>query len=74
MVYKKKSKKIVYLLTIILFKYKSNMNYIKTTLENLKEKYPEFISFFTYYEVNWFKYLEDGSIDYTKVTKLQRCN
>ena len=50
------------------------MDYITTTFANLKEKYPEFITFFSYYEDNWFKYLEDGSIDYTKVTKLQRCN
>lgn len=50
------------------------MKFIKTSIENLKVKYPQFLSFFSYYESNWYKYLQDGSIDYTKVSKLQRCN
>ena len=60
--FKHEAQEIAYLLSTILFKYKS---------ENLKKKYPDFLSFFAYYESNWFQYLEDGSIDYTKLTKLQ---
>lgn len=30
--------------------------------------------FFSYYESNWYKYLKDTSLNYTKITKLQHSN
>ena len=50
------------------------MNYIRETIQSMKDKYKDFISFFDYYEKNWYKYLEAGILDYTKISKLQRCN
>ena len=67
---KNKSLEINYLLTIIVFKYKSDMEYLYKTLENWNKKYPGYKSFFDYYENYWYKYLKDGSIGYTK---LQNC-
>ncbi len=49
------------------------MNYLKSTLNELKANYPGFISFFNYYESNWYYYLENSILDYSKITKLQRC-
>ena len=72
--YKKSNEEIAYLLTIILFKYKSNMKYIEKTILNMKKTYPDYEIFYDYYEKNWYKYLESGVLDYTKITKLQRCN
>lgn len=40
----------------------------------MKDKYIDFISFFDYYEKNWFNYLEVGNLDYTKISKLKRSN
>ena len=40
----------------------------------MKNKYPDFLSFFEYYENFWYPYLENSILDYTKITKLQRCN
>lgn len=65
---------IIYILTILLFKYKSDMEYVKNTINNLKTLYTEFLTFFQYYENNWYEYLENSMLDYNKVTKLQRCN
>ena len=72
--YTKDSQEIIYLLSIIVFKYRSDMEYVYTTIDNLKKKYPAFLGFFAYYEANWYKYLKDTSLDYTKITKLQRSN
>ena len=43
--FKKEAQEIIYLLNIILFKDKSNLEYIKTSTENLNDKYPKFLSF-----------------------------
>lgn len=50
------------------------MNYIKETILSMKDKYKDFISFFDYYEKNWYIYLDSGILGYTKISKLQRCN
>ena len=72
--YTKDSQEVIYLLSIIVFKYRSDMEYIYKYIYNLKKKYPAFLSFFAYYESNWYKYLKGISLDYTKITKLQRSN
>ena len=72
--FKEQRKEIIYLLTIILFKYKSNKSYIEETIKNLIESYPNFITFFNYYKSEWYQYLISGVLDYTKVTKLQHSN
>lgn len=50
------------------------MEYVNNTINNLKTLYTEFLTFFQYYENNWYEYLENSMLDYNKVTKLQRCN
>jgi len=61
---------IIYILTIILFKYKSDMSYVKAALEDLKNSYPLFLPFCQYYENNWYYYLENAMLDYSKISKL----
>ena len=67
---KKEREDIIYILTFILFKYKSDMSYVMSTLEDLKNSYPLFLSFFQYYENNWYYYLENAMLDYSKISKL----
>ena len=50
------------------------MDYVKNTLNNLRDSYPNFQIFFDYYEKNWYYYLENALQDYTKISKLQRFN
>lgn len=50
------------------------MKYIQKTILNMKKTYPDYDIFYDYYEKNWYKYLESGVLDYTKITKHQRCN
>ena len=71
---KKDREDIIYILTILLFKYNSNMTYVENTMKELRKSYPNFENFFDYYENNWYYYLKNSMLDYSKISKLQRCN
>ena len=56
------------------FIFSKEKNYINSICESFSKKYEYLTIFIGYYKSQWYKYFENGMLDYSIITKSQRSN